>query len=186
MGFFDKLNKKRSDDSADFAKTAASIFKTICGGEETSAKEIDSCTSSPREYAMENASQFAERGISADSADTNTLMWLGCVDILIKNAYAAELDFKCELEDLIFSLNELNSPASENITLDEDEHDPEADITVWLGEIDERLGERGLCVGGVDIDSDSYVVFLTDIQTLEKLKETANGIGYKIDRAKKL
>lgn len=186
MGLFDRLKKKSPDLNADRAGIAADIFKTICGGNEKAAQEIDRCTSSPREYAEKNAAQLAERGLSPDDTDTDTLMWIGCVDILIENAYAAELDFKCESEDLIFALNGLRSLALRGIRFEEDVLDDSADITAWLGTLDQRLGEYGLCIGGVDIDSDSYVVFLTDIETLERLKETANGIGHKIDRGKRL
>lgn len=185
MGLFDKFKKKSSVGNAECAKIAADIFKTICRGDENAVKEIDVCTSDPRGYAAKNAAQFAERGLSADT-DTDTLMWIGCVDILIKNAYAAEFDFKCELEDFIYGLNELDTHAFGDMTFEEDGLDDEEDITVWADALDERLKERRSCIGGVDIDSDSYVVFLTEIETLERLKETANGIGHKIDRAKKL
>lgn len=186
MGLFDKLKKKKSNDNVDNAKIIADIFRTICRGEKIAAAEIADCTSSPKEYAAKNATQFSERGISPDDTDTNTLMWIGCVNILIKNAYAAELDFSCELEDFIFNLGELTSLTSKNIMLDEDDFDSDADITDWLSELDEQLIGRRLCIGGIDIDSDSYVVFLTDIQTLGKLKDNANSVGHKIDYAKNL
>lgn len=186
MGLFDKLKKKKSNDSMDNANIIADIFRTICGDKKIPADEIAECTSSPKEYAVKNEIQFSDRGISPDDTDTNTLMWIGCVNILIKNAYAAELDFKCELEDFIFNLGELTTLTSKNITLDENDFDADADITVWLSELDKQLAERKLCIGGIDIDSDSYVIFLTDVQTLEKLKYNANSAGHKIDYAKHL
>lgn len=186
MGLFDKLKKRNSDESPDSGKVIADIFRVICGDEETVTTEIDLCVNSPKNYALKNEKQFVGRGLSADDTDADTLMWIGCVDILIKNAYAAELDFSCEIGDFIFGLNELVKLTSENIILEEDDFDAGADITVWLDELDERLKERGLCIGGVDIDSDSYVVFMIDIKTLGRLKANANSIGHKIDCAKNL
>lgn len=189
MGLFDRFKKARSDDSADNGDNSAmiaEIFGTICKGKESILAEIAECTSSPKEYAVKNAAQFSERFISPDETDTDTLMWIGCVDILINNAYAAELDFSCELEELIFALSQLRSAAAEKISLDENDLSSDEDISVWLGELDEQLKERDLCIGGIDIDSDSYVVFLTDIGTLEKLKDNADSIGHRIDFAKNL
>lgn len=183
VSFREKQSERKFNESARKPKIIADIFRTICGGKENTAAEIAECTSSPIEYAAKNAAQFFERGISPDDTYTDTLMWIGCVDILIKYKFAAELDFKCELEDLISELGKLTS---HNFTPKEYGLDPNAYITIWLGELDELLKERGLCIGGIDIDSDSYVVFLTDIQTLGKLKDTANIIGHKIDYAKNL
>ena len=184
MGLFDKFKKKKTNDSADNADIIAKIFGTIC--KDTLTAEIAECTGAVKEYAAKYAEQYAERGISADTVDADTLMWIGCVDILINNSYAAELDFSCEPEDFVYALGELRTLAAENISLDENEFSSDEDITAWLGELDEQLKERGLCIGGIDIDSDSYVVFLTDIQTLEKLKDMAGSIGHRIDYAKNL
>lgn len=185
MGVFDRFKKKSPVGDAEHAKIVADIFKTICCGDENAVAEIDGCTGAPREYFAKNAAQFAERGLSADT-DADTLMWLGCADILIKNAYAAEFDYKCELEDFIYGLNELDTHAFGDMTFEEDGLDGEDNIAVWADALDERLRERGLCIGGADIDSDSYVVFLTDTEALERLRRTASGIGHKIGRAKDL
>ncbi|SFB68072.1 DUF6630 family protein [Ruminococcus albus] len=186
MGLIDKFKKKTANDSADNSKIIAEIFRTICKDKENIAAQIAECTSSPKDYAVKNAAPYSERGISPDDTDTDTLMWIGCVDILINNAYAAELDFSCELEDLIFNLGKLDSVADENVNFDENDLSADDDITIWLDKLDEQLKDRKLCIGGIDIDSDSYVIFLTDIQTLEKLKDSAGSIGHRIDFAKNL
>ena len=186
MGLFDKFKQMQNNDSAENSKMIAEIFRIICKGKESIDAEIAECTNSTKDYAEKNKVQFSERGISSDVADEDTLMWIGCVDILINNSYAAELDFSCEVEDLIFIIGKLESFSAENITLDVKDFSYDDYITVWLDELDKKLTERGLCIGGIDIDSDSYVVFLTDINTLGKLKDSACSIGRRIDYAKNL
>lgn len=186
MGLFDKFKKKKNSDSADNSKMISEIFSIICKGKDDMSAEIAECTNSPEEYAVKHKTQFAERGISPNETDADTLMWIGCVDILINHSFADELDFSCELEDFVYCIGKLDPVTAEKITLDENDFSSDADITLWLDELDPKLKARNLCIGGIDIDSDSYVVFLTDIPTLEKLKDMANSIGHKIDYAKNL
>ena len=186
MGLFDKFKKNRSSDNKDNSKIIADIFRTIGRENEAIAAEISECTNSPKQYAIKNSTQFSERGISHNDADPDTLMWIGCVDILINNSYAAELDFSCELEDLIFNLGKLKTITAENIILDEKDFSSDEDIILWLSQLDEQLKEQNLCIGGIDIDSDSYVIFLTDIRTFKTIKDSADSIGHRIDYAKNL
>ena len=45
---------------------------------------------------------------------------------------------------------------------------------------------EGFCVGGIDIDSDSYVLFICEVETLKELTKWSNRIDQRIDHAKNL
>ena len=111
------------------------------------------------------------------------VQWLGMVDILIKNNYVCERDYKDELEDFLYFVQELKGIKSNDLTLEEDWFEENADITDWCSIIDSKWASEGMCIAAIDIDSDSYVIFPCKINVLQNLQEYAEETEFGIERA---
>lgn len=64
--------------------------------------------------------------------------------------------------------------------------DENEDIPVWCKVIDEKWERQGFCVGAIDIDSDSYVMFICKIEILKKLIILSKEINHRFDFAKNM
>ena len=73
-----------------------------------------------------------------------------------------------------------------NLQMEDDWFDEEDTITNWCSILDRRWEIEGFCVGGIDIDSDSYVLFICEVETLKELTKWSNRIDQRIDHAKNL
>ena len=133
-------------------------------------------------YCKDHSEEYEDRCPHPEQENATTLKWLGMVDILQENGYARELDWKCELEDFIFSLQEITKKKKgyeclfetlKDGTFDEDE-----DITAWCSHLNETCQPH--VIGCIDIDSDSYVIFPTRTTMLDNLKQAAEQIGQRI------
>lgn len=143
---------------------------------------IHRCVGDIITYCNDHSEEFKDRCPHPEQESATTLKWLGMVDILQKNGYAGELDWKCEFEDFTFSLQEIMKKKKgyecllqslKDGTFDEDE-----DITVWCTQLNEVC--QPYAIGCIDIDSDSYVIFPTQKTILDHLKQAAEQIGQRI------
>lgn len=182
MGFFDKFKKKPESPKLPENEAFYEIFSFISEKDPAVSAETDRCLTEPKSFAKSHENDFIERCVHIDKAEDNELKWLGCTDILIRNGYACELDYSCELSDFIFSVNGLKALKTNGIELCEEDFDESGDITQWLAQ-NRELQACGMCFGAVDIDSDSYVIFAVKSEKLEKLKELAKISGHHIDHA---
>lgn len=99
--------------------------------------------------------------------------------LLNKSGYICYLDWKCELEDFKIFFDVIKKLGiDENIynfnrlKLNEDD-----DIEVWSRE----FNKKGIFIGNIDTNSDSYSIFPTTKKSLEELRELGDKIGVKID-----
>lgn len=185
MGFFDRF-KKCDEPQLSENEALKEIFTAISENNSAVTEEVARCLDEPRKFAEEHASDFAERCVNIEKAENSELKWLGCVDILIGNGYAQECDYSCELADLIFSVNGLKSVKALGMEFSEDDFDEDEDITAWCKQIGSKSSESGICIGALDIDSDSYVIFAADPEKLERLKLLGKSAGQRIDLAELL
>ena len=144
---------------------------------------IENCLESPWSYFEENIDRYDERGIDEDETE-ETIIWLGIADELIDANEAIELDWKPTLEDFTYFMKSLAD--KKNLQIEDDWFDEEDTITNWCSILDRKWATAGFCVGGVDIDSDSYVLFICKDETLKELTEWSNRIDQRIDRAMNL
>lgn len=145
-------------------------------------KEVCECLSDTQKYFMENEEDYEERSVTYDEGE-EVVQWLGMVDILIKNNYVCERDYKDELEDFLYFVQELKGIKSNDLTLEEDWFDEDADITDWCSIIDGKWASQGMCIAAIDIDSDSYVIFPCKINVLQNLQEYAGETEFGIEHA---
>ena len=144
---------------------------------------IENCLESPWSYFEENIDRYDERGIDEDETEEN-IIWLGIADELLDANEAVELDWNPELEDFSYFMKSLAD--KKNLQMEDDWFDEEDTITNWCSILDRRWEIEGFCVGGIDIDSDSYVLFICEVETLKELTEWSNRIDQRIDHAKNL
>ena len=60
------------------------------------------------------------------------------------------------------------------------------DITLWCKILDEKWEKQGFCVGAMDIDSDSFVMFVCGRETLENLMALGKKVNQRFDFAKNM
>lgn len=165
--FFSKLFGRKSKNEFRFIYDIAAI---ICSGNADVLNAIDDMLSHPKKYFKHNADRYDERGIDAEEiqdimADGDVdeqaeLFWLGMVDELIEGGYVAEVDYKCSKDELLYALSELNYPTLKNAVGSTDMLSSTADdISTLCSEISKLMAGTAK-IGYIDIDSDSYPLFI--------------------------
>ena len=144
---------------------------------------IETCIASPWDYFDENIDRYDDRGIEDDESE-DTIVWIGIADELIESGNAIELDWKAELEDFTYFMKELAD--QKNLPLQYECLYEDGDIPSWCKVLDEKWEEAGFCVGAMDIDSDSYVMFICSRETLTELTQLGQKVGFRFDFAKNM
>ena len=173
-------------DSADVKIANVEVYKELVktiSDNEDFLQNMDSCFCHPREYFKDNADRYDERGITSRDA-MDTFVWIAVADEMIESGIAIELDWKEEKDEFLSSIEELAN--ENNLVIDESMLDDEGDIPSWCKELDNRWMKGGYCVSCIDIDSDSYVLFVCKTDKLKSLTELAKSINHRIDFAQNM
>lgn len=170
----------------------------ISHNDEEILKDISACICETKKYFKEHR-EYEWRGMeNFDDYEESEVRWIGMVDVLFEGNYVYECDYKYkeELEDFLIQLGGLNGSfyilerrngrRYNTLPLEEDWFDEEDDISTWCAIIDEKWAEYQMCVGGIDIGRDSYVIFPCALDSLAKLQKYAEQSGYSIDYARNL
>ncbi|MDE6627671.1 MAG: hypothetical protein K2K56_15085 [Lachnospiraceae bacterium] len=176
MGFFDKFKGNAKEPKLNEQIIAYKKMIELLDVDADTAAKLNSCINDPHSYYEENAETYNERGV-ASNTDDDTIIWLGIVDILIEQGKMFEFDYSVELEDFIYGIQEINN---NNLVFDEDRLDEDSDITEWLKILSDEWMISGYIIAGMDIDSDSYCVFITIRNAFDKLVVEAEKTGHKI------
>lgn len=186
MGLFDKFKKVSANPQLSENDALTEIFKLISESDADVLNQAKSCISYPRTYADTHADDFLQRGIDVKQAKDSELKWIGCTDILIKYGYAQEIDYDCEPDDFLFLFEKLKTIKDMNVGLSEIAFSENEDVNSWCEQIDRYFKKQKMCVGAIDIDSDSYIVFLTETETLDRLSDLAQSVSRRIAYAKEM
>ena len=157
------------DDHEDIFETA----KLISGNDPEVMAAMEAALSDPVKYLKENAEQFSDRGIYFDNGgsfedlDADELLYLGMVNELEEHGFAFEFDWKAELEDFLWGLEQTKNYGLIEDVIPTVKLSEEDDIEVWGKLINEALGDKAKLIY-IDIDSDSYPVAIVTADTLEK------------------
>lgn len=144
--------------------------------------ELETCINDTKAYFLENKERFEERGISEAALDE--IRWISLVDILEINGYVCERDWQDELDDFVYFVEKLKGVASRKLALDLQWFKEEDDVSTWCEMLDEKWAEKGICIAGIDIGSDSYVLFPYETEKLGELSRLAEGLERRIVMAK--
>lgn len=158
------------------------LVKTISDDKDF-LQNMDRCFCHPREYFKDNADRYEERGITNRDA-IDTFVWIALTDELLESGAAIELDWKEEKEEFLSSIEGLAN--ENNLVVDDSMLDDEGDIPTWCKELDNKWMKDGYCIAGIDIDSDSYVLFVCKTDKLKRLTELAKSINHRIDFARNM
>lgn len=186
MGFFDRFRKKEEAPPAPaaehkpFGPAAAEIAKLISAGDRAVLEEISACTENPRAWFETHQDRYMERSVmSADNSEL--IQWLGLVDILEEHGWVCERDWKDELEDFSYFIQNLHGFQQLGLKMDPAWFDPDGDIPAWCGVLTQKWEAQGVRVAAIGIDSDSYVLFPAPTAQLAALQTLAEEIGQSID-----
>lgn len=106
--------------------------------------------------------------------------WLGMVNLLNEKNYAFDIDYKCELEDFLWALEQLKTYSLIDIDLSSLNLNENENIEAWGEEINTVLGGRAyICM--IDIDSDSYNIIIVNAEVCEKISRIAHNNGHMIE-----
>lgn len=187
-----ELNKKNSVDSfAPYVENLAELEKeknnemlvkaymglwNALSFRQQSAEALE-CATDPYEYARKNLQQFEERGIQIESTDVSILRWIGIVDLLIKHEFLFEVDGSCSLDEFVEKVHHRNPDA------DLTELDPQGDVETWIKILDYRWKREQLGFIQFDIDSDSYVLYVDNLEMLKYFNRKNEYLPQNIKRA---
>lgn len=157
--------------------TAYQKMVELLDTDEETTSRLNGCIRAPRTYYEDHAELYAERSVSSD-ADDDTVIWIGMVDILIEQGLAFEFDWKAELEDFIYGMQEING--NDVLAMDEECFDEDGDITEWLKALHDPWMEQGYVIAGLDICSDSYCVMIVSEDIFDSLAAEAGRTGHRI------
>ena len=173
-------------DSADVKIDNVEVYRElvkIISDDKGFLQNMDRCFCYPREYFKDNADRYDDRGITSRDA-IDTFVWIAVADEMLESGIAIELDWKEEKDEFLSRMEELTK--ENNLVVDKGMLDDEGDIPSWCKELDNKWMKDGYCVAGIDIDSDSYVLFVCKTDNLKSLTELAKSINHRIDFAKNM
>ncbi len=161
-------------------KTYMDIAKLLIDDESLLLK-LKTCFDNPLQFFEENIDRYDNRGIDKDE-DVKTIAWIAIADELIEGGFAVELDWKDELSEFVGQMKSLTD--KNNLELYEECLDENEDIPTWCRILDTKWREKSYCIGTMDINSDSYLMFVCKLKTLQKLALLSTKIGRRFNFAK--
>ena len=165
--------------------------------------EVEECIDDIQKYVATHLEEYEDRSMTLEDDSEEDLQWLGMVNCLIRNNYVYETDdnvqiteFGWELKNLCgfkeygLSLDskfldvdygvdryDINEDDEEVFDYDEEEDFIEDDnIIGWCKYLDNKWADENVCIGMININSDSYIIFPIDCDVLEELEDLADSI----------
>jgi hypothetical protein len=145
--------------------------------------KLKACIHSPRKYYHEHAEQYEDRGFEGDESE-DRIRWIGLANEMISSGAAVELDWKTDREEFSGQMKDLAE--RHQLVLREDWLKEDGDIPEWCSVLDEKWAEVDACAAAIDIDSDSYVIFICKREVLERLKALGKKLNHRFDLAKNI
>ena len=169
----------------DLGPTLLEIARIISSGDEAVLCDITACIANPDNWFMAHQDQYEERCIRSPD-NPELIQWLGLVDILEEHGWVCERDWKDELEDFSYFVQNLHGFQKLGLELDPDWLDEDEDISAWCGVLTEKWASLGVRIATIGIDSDSYVLFPATAPQFDELQRLAGEIGQCIDAAERM
>ncbi|MEG0328391.1 MAG: YwqG family protein [Erysipelothrix sp.] len=141
------------------------------------SSNISLCIKKPRDYAVNKPEIFEDRGIDWKTASEKQLRWIGLVGIALENNFVFEIDYASSLDEFTGSLVKMG------VVSDFKNLNPEEDIESWIKQLDIEWKKHKKCFYMLDIDSDSYVLFVSDLMNENYFKYLSKQLSEKIKRA---
>ena len=111
------------------------------------------------------------------------LKWMGCIDIAIKNGFAVEVKDDNDFDGFYEKIGGLKFVQKRNNLPDEDSIYLDYSLSSWVKNIDFCWSKSGMCMGGIDLGDETFVIFPCTLEQITKLSSLAEKSGRKICRA---
>ena len=189
MALFGHFKKKEASAAVPAAQTVErkpygpnliEIARLISQDNEAVLRSVTACTENPAAWHKAHQEQYFERGITS-AKNLGLVQWIGLVDILEEHGWVCERDWKDELEDFLYFVEHLHGFQAQELSIDPDWFNADADIPVWCGILAEKWVSKGVRMAAIDIDSDSYVLFPCPVSQYPALRKLAKEIGQCIE-----
>ena len=178
MGLFGNSFGKKPENEGGYSYVL-DIARLITDNEAVHTK-LKTSLENPDGYFADNAARYAERGMNVKTCSRKELYWIALADELSEGGCMFEVDWKCELEDFLWALEQLNDYDLVKSAVSLLEFPEDGDVEVWGEELNAALdGKAFVCC--LDIDSDSYPIVIIDGNVLEKVRKLAEKNGLRIE-----
>lgn len=162
MSFFSQLFGRKTKQSQRTEQALKEIYlqfaRLISGNDDAVLAQVRDLFEHTAVFLATHQERYDERGINTEQISKETLYWISFADILIAHNYAADFNWKCELEDFEYFLKDLQMfksyPSIELPELDEN-----GSIDLCIEQINAYWKNQPIALMQQDINSDSYVVF---------------------------
>ena len=165
--------------------------------------EVEECIDDIPKYVATHLEEYEDRSMTLEDDSEEDLQWLGMVNCLIRNNYVYETDDNVQITEFGWELKNLCGFKEYGLSLDskfldvdygvdrydineDDEdvfdYDEEEDfieddnIIGWCKYLDNKWADENVCIGMLNINSDSYTIFPIDCDVLEELEDLADSI----------
>lgn len=180
MGLFYKfLGKKKIEEGS--ADPFYKLVDIISNHNEKICEEMKLCKQHRKYYFESHRDLYTQWGIDEFSEDKE-ICFIALVALLEKENIVCIRDYNDEKEDFIYYVNNLRGCKDYGLSIQDDWLNEDDDITVWANILQQQWKEYHLAA--IDMNSDSYVLFVCDTNTLDELKNLGNAAGIHIDLAK--
>lgn len=157
------------------------LAQELLPDEPSLVEEIKLAVSSPQEYVNQFKTRLRYRSIYKPKPD---LPYIALLDGLIERYYLAEVDWKCEAEDVMWNID--NILARKEVEPEQWKRWDWAEGAEWdevatgdfIKAAAKWLLERGLVLTTFNLSSDSYPLIVVPVSEFDKLKELTKQTGY--------
>lgn len=179
MNFFRKLFGKKTEHTEQSLKEIYLQFaQIISSDDEAVLAKVHDLFDDTTAFLARHQERYFDRGIDIEQSSKEELYWISFADILIAHNYAAEFDWKGELEDFEYFLKDLQGFKSysdiEFPLLDED-----GSVHLWIEQINDHWQEQPIVLMQQNIDSDSHVIFVVEKAQMSFLQAESQKLGQK-------
>ena len=144
------------------------IVDSITNSNQEILTEFSNCINNPRQYYQDNYLTYKDIGINEYTTD-DEIQFEAMLELLEKNDYCAVIDWKCYLDEFIYSIENLkNAQHFNKENLGEDE-----DVFIWCDKINKELKKQNKCIAEVFTKGDYLVVFFCSSEQLKHLSSLA-------------
>lgn len=187
MSILNKLKsmKKQARKEKNYENNLLEIVRIVSCNNRNLLDQAEKCIEDTGNYYVKHFTEYEERGIDSDE-DHSLLQWIGCIDLLIQCNYACECDWKEEKSSFLYQMLQLEGIKQHTLKIRAEWINEHRTIPEWCEKIDREWYKEKYAVAAFNIESDSYVLFICNLEDLGQLTILAEDFGYQIDFAKNM
>lgn len=156
------------------------LFKKLFKGDKNEKKDLSYINEITELITNNNPGIISALRENIMQNDSDDDCWLCMVDQLEEESYALCVDYKCELEDFLWALEQLKTYCLIDIDLSSLDLNENEDVESWGEEINAALGGRAyICM--IDTDSDSYEIIIVTADVYKRIYRIAQSNGHSIE-----